>query len=42
MDSKQRKQVIREYVEARGGVEQLSGEEKKALAEVAKKTGDKS
>ena len=32
-----RKQFIKEYVEARGGRDQLSEDEKKALVELAKK-----
>ncbi|MCY4011132.1 MAG: hypothetical protein OXG82_00300 [Gammaproteobacteria bacterium] len=35
--NEQRKQFIREYVEQRGGVKELSEDEKKALAELAKK-----
>ena len=35
-----RKQFIREYVEARGGTKELSEDEKKALAELAKKDGN--
>ena len=37
-----RKQFIKEYVEARGGKDKLSEEEKKALVEVSKKDGGKS
>ena len=39
MDNEKR-QFIKEYVEARGGLEQLSEDEKKALAELAKKEAD--
>ena len=35
------KQFIREYVEARGGKDTLSEDEKKALVELAKKDADK-
>ena len=35
-----RKQFIREYVEARGGQDELSEDEKKALVELARKEKD--
>ena len=34
------KQFIREYVEARGGKDTLSEDEKKALVEMARKSAD--
>ena len=36
----ERKKFVREYVEARGGVEELSDDEKKALTEMATKDAD--
>ena len=33
----EREKFVREYVEARGGVKELSEDEKKALTELAKK-----
>ena len=39
MDNEER-QFVKEYVEARGGLDQLYEDEKKALAELAKKDAD--
>ena len=39
MDNEKRQ--FKEYVDSRDGLEQLSEDEKKALAEMAKDTGDK-
>ena len=36
----ERKKFLREYIEARGGTKELSEDEKRALAELAKKDAD--